>query len=139
MIPYRYANGFGILYGLLTIHIRGSEQSATPMPGIGWESKSLLKALIQVKSSAGPSKDKGKGKAVKVMDEGKSERGRSVSLTVSEFKGVFHGGSGCFIYDWINDEHGDSSLEGLKEMEWLTDQSYQDASKEPIEWLSLYK
>jgi hypothetical protein len=70
---------------------------------------------------------------VEAMDKGKLEREQLVSLTMSEFEGAFHGGSSCFVYDWINDEHGDSSPEGLKEMEWLTNQSYQDANEEPIE------
>jgi hypothetical protein len=103
------------------------------MPGVSWEAKSPLKDLIPIELLAGPSQDKGKGRAVKTMDEGKSERGRSVSLTMSEFEGVFHRGSGCFVYNCIDDAHGNSSPEGLKETEWLTDQSYQDASKEPIE------
>jgi hypothetical protein len=103
------------------------------MPGIGWEPKSPLKDLIPIESSAGPSQDKGKGKAVKTMDKGKSERGQSVSLTISEFEGAFHGGSSCFVYNWINDEHSNSSPEGLKETECLTNQSYQDANEEPIE------
>jgi hypothetical protein len=69
------------------------------------------------------------------MDEGKSERERSVSLTVSEFEGAFHGRSSAFVYDWINDEHGDSSLEGPWESvdNWLTNQSYLDANEDPIE------
>jgi hypothetical protein len=69
------------------------------------------------------------------MDEGKLERGRSVSLTVSEYEGAFHGGSSAFMYDWIDDAHGNSSLEGPRESvdDWLTDQSYMDASEEPIE------
>jgi hypothetical protein len=45
---------------------------------------------------------------------------------------AFHNGDSCFMYDWINNEHGDSSPEGLKETEWLTNQLYWDASKEPI-------
>jgi hypothetical protein len=103
------------------------------MPGIGWELKSPLKELVPIESLAGLSKDKGKGRAVEVMDKGKSEGEWSVSLTVSKYKGTFHNGDRCFIYNWIDDEHGSSSLEGLKEMEWLTDQSYQDTCEEPIE------
>jgi hypothetical protein len=38
------------------------------------------------------------------------------------------------VYDWINDEHGDSWLDqDVKDTERLTDQSYQDMSEEPIE------
>jgi hypothetical protein len=91
------------------------------MPRVGWEAKSPLKDLIPIESLEGPSWDKGKGKAVKVMDKGKSERGWLVSLTMSEFEGAFHGGSSCFVYNWIDDAHGDSSPEGLKETKWLTD------------------
>jgi hypothetical protein len=52
-----------------------------------------------------------------------SQRGVGwLALTMSEFEGAFHGGSsGCFVYNWIDDAHGDSSPEGLKETEWLTD------------------
>jgi hypothetical protein len=53
------------------------------MPGVCLQSP--LRDLIPVESSASPSQDKGKGKAIERMDEGKSERGRLVSLTVSEF------------------------------------------------------
>jgi hypothetical protein len=133
MILYRYTDSGVPVYRMLSVHDRGSEHSATPMPGVGWESKSPLKDLVPIASLAGLSQDKGKGRAVEVMDKGKLERRRSVSLTISKFEGVFHGGSSCFICGWINDEHSDSSLEGLKETEWLTDQSYQDASEEPIE------
>jgi hypothetical protein len=131
MIPYRYGYQREDLSFLLISFPRGSERSATPMPGV--ELKLLLRDLIPIESSAGPSQDKGKGRAVKAMDKGKSGRGRSVSLTVSEFEGVFHGGDSCFIYDWIDNAHGNSSLEGPRESDWLTDQSYQDANKEPIE------
>jgi hypothetical protein len=48
------------------------------MPGIGWEPRSPLKELVPIESSAGSSKDKGKGKAVEAMDEGKLEREWSV-------------------------------------------------------------
>ena len=69
------------------------------------------------------------------MDEGKLERGCAGSLTVSEFEGAFHKGDACFIYNWIDDEHGDSDPEGPRESieDWMTDQSYQDADEEPIE------
>ena len=113
-------------------HCRGSQHVATPIPEI----QSPLKDLIPIESSAGPSQDKGKGRAIKVMDEGKSERACSVSLTVSEYEGVFHGGSLAFVYDWIDDAHVDSSLEGLRESfveDWMMDRLYQDAAEEPIE------
>jgi hypothetical protein len=58
-----------------------------------------VRDLIPIELLVGPSQDKGKGKAVNPMDEGKSERERSVSLTVSEFEGAFHGGSLAFVYD----------------------------------------
>jgi hypothetical protein len=58
-----------------------------------------------------------------------------VSLTVSEFEGAFHQGDTAFVYDWIDDAHGDSNPEGPRESidDWLTNQSYMDASEEPIE------
>ena len=71
-----------------------------------------------------------------MMDEGKSERACSVSLTISEYEGAFHGGSLAFVYDWIDDAHGNSSPEGPRESfveDWMTDRSYQDAAEEPIE------
>ena len=103
------------------------------MPGVGLHSP--LRNLIPIKSSAGPSQDKGKGRTVEAMDEGKLERAQSVSVTVSEYKGAFHGGSLAFVYDWIDDAHGDSSPEGPRESieDWMTDKSYQDATEEPIE------
>ena len=69
------------------------------------------------------------------MDKGKLERARSVSVTISEYKGVFHGGSSAFMYNWIDDAHGDSNLEDPRESveDWLTDLSYMDTSEEPIE------
>jgi hypothetical protein len=65
---------------------------------------------------------KGKGRAIEAMDEGKSKRAQSVSLTVSKFTGVFHQGEdSAFVYDWINDEHSDSWLDwDIKETKWLT-------------------
>jgi hypothetical protein len=117
-----------------TVFSRGLERSSTPIPGVIQELKSPIQELIPIRSSAGPSQDKGKGKAVEAMDEGKLERGRLVSLTVPKYKGAFHGGNNsCFVYDWIDDAHGDSSLEGPRESDWLTNQSYMDASEEPIE------
>jgi hypothetical protein len=96
--------------------------------------QSPIRDLIPIDSSAGPSQDMGKGKAVERMDEGKSERGCSVSLTVSEYEGAFHGGDSAFVYDWIDDAHSDSSPEGPRESieDWLTDRSYVDTSEEPI-------
>ena len=101
------------------------------MPGV--ELKSPLRDLIPIEPLAGPSQDKGKGRAIKAMDEGKLERGQSVSLMVSEFEGVFHGGDSCFVYAWIDNAHGNRSPEGPRESDWLTDQSYQDANGGPIE------
>ena len=95
----------------------------------------MLRDLVPMDSPAGPSQVKGKGKAIEAMDEGKSERARLVSLTVSEYEGAFHGGSLAFIYDWIDDAHGDSSPEGPRESfveDWMTNRSYQDAAEEPI-------
>ena len=103
-------------------HCRGSQRTATPIPEI----RSPLKDLIPIELSTAPSQDKGKGRVIKVMDEGKSERAHSVSLTISEYKGVFHRGSSAFMYDWIDDAHGDSSLEGPRESfveDWMMDRS----------------
>ena len=114
---------------------RGSERSATPIPG--FKLQSPIRDLIPIESSAGPSQDKGKGRAVDETEEGSSNKGRAGSLTVSEFKfvGAFHQGDVCFVYNWIDDEHGDSEPEGPRESieDWMTDQSYQDADEEPIE------
>jgi hypothetical protein len=103
------------------------------MPGVRLQSP--IRELIPIGSSAGPSVDKGKGRAVESMDEGKPERDRSVSLTVSEFEGAFHRGSSAFVYNWIDNAHGDSSLEGPRESidDWLTDQSYMDANEDSTE------
>jgi hypothetical protein len=131
IIPYRCV-GIVKAYVLLLISCRGSDRSATPMPGVKLQSP--IRDLIPIESSAGPSQDKGKGRAVEAMDKGKLERERSVSLTMSKFEGAFHGGSSAFVYDWINNEHGDSSPEGPRESvdNWLTDQSYMDANEDPI-------
>jgi hypothetical protein len=96
---------------------------------------SPLKELVPIDSSAGPSQDKGKGKAVEAMDKGKSESDRAVNLTISKYESAFHGGSSAFVYDWIDDAHGDSDPEGPGESidDWLMDRSYMDASKDPIE------
>ena len=121
------------LFVLSNISLRGSEHSSTPMLGITL--RSLLKDLIPIELLSGPSQDKGKGRAVEAMDKGKSERARSVSLSISEYEGAFHGGSSCFIYDWIDDAHGNSSPEGPRESieDWMTDWSYQDVAEEPLE------
>jgi hypothetical protein len=95
--------------------------------------QSPLRDLVPIELLVSPSWDKRKGRAVEVMDKGKLEKEQWVSLTVSEYEGAFHGGSGCFVYDWIDDAHGDSSLEGPRESDSLTDQSYIDANEEPIE------
>ena len=119
--------------GLLLISARGSERSATPMPGVKLQSP--IRDLIPIESSASPSQDKGKGRAVDKMDAGSSVKVHVVSLTASEFEGVFHQGDACFVYNWIDNEHGDSNPEGPRESieDWMTDQSYQDADEEPIE------
>ena len=111
--------------------VRGLQRMATPIP----EVRSPLKELIPVELSAGPSLDKGKGRAIEVMDKGKLERARLVSMTVSKYKGAFHGGSSAFIYDWIDDAHGNSDPEGPGESieDWMMDRSYQDTAEEPIE------
>lgn len=63
------------------------------------------------------------------MDKGRPEKARSPSLTISEYAGVFHHGiDSTFVYDWIDNNHRDSfSDQDIKESQWLTDQSYQDA------------
>ena len=104
-----------------------------PMPGVRLQSP--IRDLIPIKSMVGSSQNKGKGRAIEAMDKGKLERGRLVSVTVSKFEGVFHGGSSAFVYDWIDDAHGDNSPEGPRDSieDWMTDQLYQDATEEPIE------
>jgi hypothetical protein len=67
--------------------------------------------LLNIKSIAGPSKDKGKSKEQIETEEGKQEREWLVSLTVSKFKGAFHNGCSCFVYNWIDNNHGDSWLD----------------------------
>ena len=78
----------------------GSECVATPCPGIGH--------LVPIEAPV--PQDKGKGKeVVEAMEEGKSERERSPSLTISEYVGAFHQGEdSASIYNWIDDNHGDS-------------------------------
>jgi hypothetical protein len=68
--------------------VRESTRSATPMPGVNWELKSPLKELVPIESTAGPSHDKGNGREQAEMDEGKSERAWSISLTISKFPGA---------------------------------------------------
>ena len=106
------------------------QQTATPIP----EVRSPLKELIPIESSAGPSQDKGKGRATEAMDEGKSERAHLVSVTISEYEGVFHGGSSAFVYDWIDNAHGNSEPEDPRESleDQMTDWSYMDANEGPI-------
>ena len=101
------------------------------MPGIVWGSCSPLKDLVPIKFKVGSSQDKGKGKEKVEMDEGKPKRAHSQSLTVSKYTGAFHGGEdSCFVYSWIDDEHGDSfSNQDIKESEWLTNRSFVDASE----------
>jgi hypothetical protein len=87
MVPFRCAGTCNRLTGYLYL-LRGSERSATPMPGD--RLRSPLKELIPIDSSAGSSQDKGKGRAVEAMDEGKSESERAVSLTLGA-EGVLPG------------------------------------------------
>jgi hypothetical protein len=103
------------------------------MPGVKLQSP--IRDLIPIESSAGPSQDKGKGRAVEAMDKRKPKSNRAVSLTISEYESAFHGGSSAFVYNWIDDAHGDSDPEGPGESvdDWLTDRSYMDASEDPIE------
>jgi hypothetical protein len=103
------------------------------MPGVKLQSP--IRDLIPIELSASPSQDKGKGRAVDEIEGGSSDRGRVGSLTVLEFEGAFHNGDACFVYNWIDDEHGDSDPEGPRESieDWMTDQLYQDADEEPIE------
>jgi hypothetical protein len=121
--------------GLLLISARGSERAATPMPGVKLQSP--IRDLIPIESSAGPSQDKGKGRAVDEEERDSPVKERAGSLTISEyeFAGAFHQGDACFVYNWIDDEHGDSEPEGPRESieDWVTDRSYHDASEEPIE------
>jgi hypothetical protein len=83
------------------------------MPGVKLQSP--IRDLIPIESSAGPSQDKGKGRAVDEVKGGSSNWGRAGSLTVSDYKGAFHQGDTCFVYNWIDDEHGDSDPEGPRE------------------------
>ena len=99
------------------------------MPGMVWEACFSLKDLIPIESKAGSSQDKGKGKEKAEMDKGMCEKACAISLTVSKYSGVFHGrNNSCFVYVWIDSNHGDSfSDQDIKECNWLTDGSYQDA------------
>jgi hypothetical protein len=81
---------------------------STPMPGISWETHFPLKDLVLIESKAGPNQDKGKGKEQVEMDKGKPEKAQSPSLTISEYEGAFHNGDSAFVYNWIDDNHGDS-------------------------------
>jgi hypothetical protein len=118
----------------LTVFIRESTCSAAPIPGVNWEKCSPLKDLVPIESVASPSQDKGKGREQWEMDEGRPEKAQSPSLTISEYEGAFHARDSTFVYNWIDNEHGNSwSDQDVKETEWLTDQSYQDTSEEPIE------
>jgi hypothetical protein len=87
--------------------------------------RSPLKDLVPIKSVVGPSQDKGRSREQAEMEEGAIEKAQSPSLTVSEYKGAFHNRDSAFVYNWIDDESGDRhSPIDVKEMEWLTDQSY---------------
>jgi hypothetical protein len=96
----------------------------TPCPGVGY--------LVPIEAPV--PQDKGKGKEIiEAIDEGKSEKERSPSLTISEYALAFHQGEdSAFVYNWINDKHGNSRSDlDIKETEWLTDQSYFDAEELP--------
>jgi hypothetical protein len=67
--------------------------------------------LVLIESMAGPSKDKGNAREQEEVNKGKPEKEQLVSLTVSGFGGAFHQGDSCFIYNWIDDNHGDSWLD----------------------------
>ena len=69
---------------------------------------------------------------MKQWTRGKSEREWLVSLTISEFKSAFPGESSTFVYDWIDNVHGDSDPEGPRDSvdDWLTDQSYMDTNED---------
>jgi hypothetical protein len=112
---------------LLTSISRGSERVLTPRPGVGY--------LVPIEAPVPQDKGKGKEEEVDTMDKGKSKRERLVSLTVSEPAGVFHQGKdSAFIYNWIDNEHGDSRSDlDIKDCEWLTNRSYFDADEGPIE------
>ena len=71
--PVQACGWCGDLFWLLTIFIRGKERVLAPMPGMVWEVCSPLKDLIPIKSKAGSSQDKGKGKENAEMDEGMPE------------------------------------------------------------------
>ena len=91
--------------------------------------------MVPIKAPVPTKVDKGKEKeVVEAMDEGKSEREQSPSLTISEYTMVFHQGEdSAFVYNWIDDKHGDSwsDIENAKDMEWLTDRLYFDAEEAP--------
>jgi hypothetical protein len=82
---------------------------------------SPIRELVPIVQEVGPSQDKGKGQVT--------------SLTVSEYEGAWHGGeSSTFVYDWIDDAHGDSEPEGPRESDWMTNRSYFDANDKPLGW-----
>ena len=128
--PIQVCGWHGNLYWLLMIFVRGEERALTPLPGMVRETHSPLKSLIPIESKAGLSQNKGKGKGEAEMDKGKPEKARSPSLTISKYMSAFHHGEdSAFVYNWIDDNHGDSfSDQDVKESKWLTDQSYMDAN-----------
>jgi hypothetical protein len=72
---------------------------STPMLGVTIKKRSPLKELVPTEAVAGPSHDKGKSREQAEMDKGAAEKARSLSLTVSKYVGVFHGGDSTFIYN----------------------------------------
>ena len=130
MVPYQCVGIAKDDSCLSNTSLRGSERSSTPMPGVTL--RSPLRDLIPIELSSGPSQDKGKGRAIEAMDEGKLERAWSVSVTISKYEGAFHGGSLAFIYNWIDDTHGDSSLEGPRCQNHSADDAVHAHAKGPF-------
>ena len=101
------------------------------MPGVALEKRSPLKELIPIEVVAGSSQGKGKSREEKEMDKGAIEKAQSPSLTMSKYADLFHEGDSAFVYNWIDDETGDSNLQvDMKESEWLSNRSYFDVNEE---------
>jgi hypothetical protein len=110
---------------LIPYSYRGTDRTVTPCPGVGY--------LVPIEAPV--PQDKGKGReVVEAMDEGKSEKAWSPSLTVSEYATAFHQGEdSAFVYNWTDDDHGDSQSDlDVKETEWLMDQLYFNAEELPL-------
>jgi hypothetical protein len=101
MIPYRLDIREENFISVLTSILRGTERTPTPHPGVGY--------LVPIEAPVPQDKGKGKEKEINVMDEGKADQERSLSLTISEYAMAFHQGEdSAFVYNWIDDKHGDS-------------------------------